>query len=173
MAKIKLNNVRLSFPSLFKKAQFQGQDTKFEATFLINKESQSDLIDKVNAEIDKLLQSKFPNGKVPKSIKRTCFQDGDEKDYDGYEGVMALKGSSNRRVTLLDRDKTPLAEEDGKLYAGCYVNASLEVWYSDHALGGKQVLTNLRGVQFVKEGEAFGSGPSDATDDFDDLEDEF
>ena len=171
--KIKLNNVRLSFPSLFKKAQFQGQETKFEATFLISKESQDDLIEKINIEIDNLLKAKFPNGKVPKSIKKTCFKDGDECDYDGYEGMMALKGSSNRRVTLIDRNKTPLAEEDGKLYAGCYVNAILEVWFSDHPLGGKQVLANLLGVQFAKEGESFGSAPSDVTDDFDELEDEF
>ncbi len=35
MSKMTLKNVRLSFPSLFTKAEFDGQATKFEATFLI------------------------------------------------------------------------------------------------------------------------------------------
>ena len=34
MPKIKLNNVRLSFPSLFRKAVFEVNETKYEATFL-------------------------------------------------------------------------------------------------------------------------------------------
>jgi hypothetical protein len=171
--KIKLQNVRLSFPSLFQKAVFEGKEGKFEATFLLDKESQASLISEINDKIDTFLASKFPGQAVPKSIKRTCFQDGDTKDYDGYANQMAIKGGSNRRITIIDRDKTPLTEEDGKLYAGCYVNAVLELWYSDHNLGGKQVLANLNGVQFVKDGEAFGDGDTNALDDFESLEEEF
>jgi hypothetical protein len=37
--KIKLQNVRLSFPSLFQKAVFEGKEGKFEATFLLDKEN--------------------------------------------------------------------------------------------------------------------------------------
>ena len=35
--KIKLNNVRLSFPSIWRKSVYNGEETKFEATFLIDK----------------------------------------------------------------------------------------------------------------------------------------
>ena len=42
MSKIMLPNVRLSFPSLFHKAVFDGKETKFEATFLIDKNEQAD-----------------------------------------------------------------------------------------------------------------------------------
>ena len=38
MAKIKLQGVRLSFPSLFLKAVFQGEETKYDATLLLDKE---------------------------------------------------------------------------------------------------------------------------------------
>ena len=31
--KFKLKNVRLSFPSIFKRSEFNGQEGKFEATF--------------------------------------------------------------------------------------------------------------------------------------------
>ena len=39
MSKVKLTNVRLSFPSLWKMSDFNGQSTgKYEATFLIPKD---------------------------------------------------------------------------------------------------------------------------------------
>lgn len=171
MSKIMLKEVRLSFPALFQRAKFDGVETKFEATFLLDKTKQADQIAKVNAVIDAFVKQQFPTG-APKSLKITCFIDGDTKDYDGYANNMALKGTANKRVTIIDRDKTPLVEEDGKPYAGCYVNAVLSLWYSDHPKGGKQILGNLHGVQFAKDGDTFGDGATDATNDFDVLDDE-
>ena len=171
MAKFKLNNVRLSFPSLFKKAVFEGVETKFEATFLVDKTKQADLVDTVNKHIDNFLADKFPKG-APKSVKRTVFVDGDTKDYDGYENQMAFKGSNSKRPTVIDRDKTPLTEDDGVLYAGCYVNAIVDLWYSDHPKGGKQVLGSVLGVQFVKDGEAFGADTAAGVDEFDEIDEE-
>ncbi len=172
MSKLVLKNVRLSFPSLFQKAEFDGVATKFEATFLVDKSSQSDQVDAVNSAIDTFLAEKFPKG-APKSIKRTVFVDGDTKDYDGYENQMAFKGSNNKRPTVINRDRTPIVEDDDIVYAGCYVNAIVDLWYSDHPMGGKQVLGNVLGVQFVKDGETFGADTTSSADDFDILDDEF
>ena len=171
MAKMMLKNVRLSFPSLFKRAVFDGVETKYEATFLVDKDKQSDTVDQINNAIDKFLAEKFDK-KMPKGIKRTVFVDGDDKEYDGYENQMAFKGSNSKRPTVIDRDKTPLTEEDGVLYAGCYVNAVVDLWYSDHPKGGKQVLGNVLGVQFVKDGEAFGADTAAGIDEFDEIDDE-
>ena len=172
MSKIILKNVRLSFPSLFRKAEFDGVNTKFEGTFLLDKTTQADQIKIVEKAIDDFLSAKFPNG-APKSIKRTVFVDGDSKDYDGYANQMGFKGSNTKRPTVINRDKSPITEEDGILYAGCYVNAIVDLWYSDHPKGGKQVLGNVMGVQFVKEGEPFGTDTTSSADEFDSLEDEF
>lgn len=173
MSKFTLKNVRLSFPSLFNKAVFEGEATKYEGTFLIHKDDQAKLIDDINNRIDTFLEEKFGKGKVPKSIKRTVLKDGDETDYEGYDNHMAFKaGSATRRPTVIDRDKSPLVEGDDKPLAGDYVNAVVGLWYSDHPKGGKQVLGNLMGVQFVKEGERFGSGDVDVMSDFDELEDD-
>jgi len=173
--KIKLTNVRLSFPSLFSKAKFNDVETKFEATFLLHKEQQADLIKKLESSIDKIAAEHF-KGKVPKGLK-LCIADGDEKDYDGYENHMSFKAASNKRPTLIDRDKTPLAEEDGVLYAGCYVNAIVDFWVQDNQYG-KRVNSNLLGVQFFKDGDEFGAGDTtdvasdfDAFDDFEDDDD--
>lgn len=165
--KITLQNVRLSFPSIFKKAEFQGKETKYEATLLLDKKTHADTIEKLNKAIEAGIKEHLKGAKVP-AAKR-CLQDGDEKDYDGYEGQMSLKASNNKRPTVIDRDKTPLVEDDDKPYAGCYVNAVIEFWFQDNDFG-KRVNANLLGIQFVKDGEPFGSGPTDVTDDFDDLE---
>lgn len=167
--KLQLKNVRLSFPSLFKKAYFDGNETKFEATLLLDKDMDADQIEAIETEIERFLTEKFGD-KRPKGIKTTCLIDGDEKDYDGYSNCMAFKAGSTKRPMVIDRDKTPLVEEDGKPYAGCYVNAIVSLWYSDHPKGGKQVLGNLHGVQFASDGEPFGDGgiSADAFDAFDD-----
>ena len=164
--KFKLKNVRLSFPSIFKRSEFNGQEGKFEATFLINKEQQKDLIKEIEAKIA-LIQK---DNKTKVSPDKICFKDGDFVDYDGYEGHMSIKAGANRRPTVIDRDKTPLVEDDGKPYAGCYVNAVLELWYQDNSYG-KRVNCNLLGIQFSKDGDSFGAGDTDVTDDFDDEDD--
>lgn len=166
MAKVILQNVRLSFPSLFHKAQYQGQETKFEATFLIPKGEK--VISQIENAIKEAAEEKFGVGKVPKGMKNPLI-DGDEKEYNGYEGMVAVKASSSRRVTILDRDKTPIAEEDNKIYAGCYVNAIIETWVQANDFG-KRVNFNLLGIQFVKDGESFGAGNVDVTSDFDVVE---
>lgn len=166
MSKVTIQNVRLSFPSVFKKAFFDGKETKFEATFLFEKNSKTHK--QVEKAIDDFIKEKFAD-KVPKGLKITCLKDGDEKDTNGYEGMMALKAASTKRPMVIDADKTPLAEEDGKLYPGCYVNAIFEFWYSEHPLGGKQLLASLLAVQFYRDGEPFSDGASASIDDFEDV----
>lgn len=167
MAKIQLKNVRLSFPSIFKRADFNGQEGKFEATFLLNKETQADQI----AKIEKAIDAAVAEAKVKVPSDKRCLKDGDDFDYDGYAGHMAFKASTNRRPTVIDRDKTPLVEDDGKPYAGCYVNAIVDIWVQNNSYG-KRANGNLFGIQFVKDGDAFGAGDVDVTDEFDAFDDE-
>jgi len=165
MAKIQLKNVRLSFPSVHQKAVFNGEEGKFEATGLIDKsdEATKEMLDKAIA--DALAEAKV---KVPK--EKWCLKDGDDSDYDGYEGHWSFKAANSKRPTIIDRDKTPLVEEDGKPYAGCYVNMIVDIWVQNNSWG-KRVNANLHGIQFVKDGDAFGAGgTADVTDDFDDLD---
>lgn len=168
MAKIMLKNVRLSFPSIFNRSSFDGKEGKFEATLLINKETQAALHEQLKGKIAELLKS--ANKKVPES--KWALKDGDDVEYNGYEGCWSLKAANNKRPTIIDRDKTQLAEDDANApYSGCYVNAIVDFWLQDNNFG-KRVNANLYGIQFVKHGESFGSGPVDVMDDFDDLGDD-
>ena len=164
MAKIKLNNVRLSFPSIFRKAVFSGEETKFEATFLLDKDTQADKI----AEIDKAVQAMIADNLKGAKLKadKICLKDGDDIEYDGYANHMSIKASNNKRPKALDRDKSQLTEDDNRLYAGCYVNAVIELWAQNNQWG-KRINANLLGVQFFKDGEPFSDGATASDDDFD------
>ena len=164
MAKIKLNNVRLSFPSIFRKAVFSGEETKFEATFLLDKDTQADKI----AEIDKAVQAMIADNLKGAKLKadKICLKDGDDIEYDGYANHMSIKASNNKRPKVLDRDKSQLTEDDNRLYAGCYVNAVIELWAQNNQWG-KRINANLLGVQFFKDGEPFSDGATASDDDFD------
>ena len=166
MSKIKLHNVRLSFPSLFRKATFGGEETKFEATFLLDKTQHADKIKEINDAITAVSKERH-KGKTPPADK-LCFKDGDDIDYDGYAGCMSIKASSTKRPLVIGPDRAPLTEDDGKPYAGCYVNAIVELWGQDNQFG-KRVNANLLAVQFAKDGEPFGDGVTASIDDFDDL----
>jgi len=169
MSKIKLNNVRLSFPSLFQRASFQGESGKFEATFLLCKSAHADLIKQINAQVKSGITDNLKGSKIPSD--KICFKDGDEFDYDGYAGHMSFKASNNKRPMIIDKDKSPLAEDDNKPYAGCYVNAVVELWYQNNNYG-KRVNANLLGVQFLKDGTPFGDGATASNDDFEMFEDD-
>lgn len=169
MSKIKLQNVRLSFPSLFRKATFEGQETKFEATFLLDKEQHADKIAEIKAAIDQKIKTDLKGAKLRDD--KLCLKDGDDFDYDGYAGCMSIKASNNKRPLIIDNDKTQLSEDDNRIYAGCYVNVVIELWAQNNGFG-KRINANLLGVQFFKDGEPFGDGVSASVDDFDAFEDD-
>jgi hypothetical protein len=172
--KLSLKNVRLSFPKLFQAEAFQdGQTPRYQATFLLDADDPQ--VDTIKDAIKKVAQGKWKD-KAPKTVAfnggKSCAGLGDDLDkvYDGYENAVYIRAGNTKRVTIVDRDLTPLVEEDGKPYAGCYVNATLSLWAQDNQFG-KRVNGSLRAVQFVKDGESFGAGPVDAASEFDALDD--
>ena len=169
MSKIILKNVRISFPSLFKKGSFNGEETKYEATFLLNKEEHADSIAEIKAQIADLVKVNLKGAKVP--ADKLCLRDGDEVEYDGYAGSYSIKCSTKKRPIVIDRDRSPLTEDDGKPYGGCYVNASIDLWVQNNAYG-KRVNSTLLAVQFAKDGEPFADGSTGDVNDFDMLDDD-
>lgn len=109
--------------------------------------------------------------KMMKKKDRLALHDGDDKpNLSGYPGSFYLSPSSDTRPTVVDRDRTPLTKDDGRIYSGCYVNAQVELWVQDNKWG-QRVNATLLGIQFVKDGDAFGSGSPPANpDDFPDLD---
>lgn len=164
-AQIKLTNVRLSFPELFRPKKVKENDEpKYAASFLIDKADQDDQIKKLRKLVAQIAHEKWGE-KIPKGVKY-CIHAGDEKEYEGYdESIVFVSASSKKRPTVIDRDMSPLAEDDGRPYAGCYVHAVLRLWTQDNNFG-KRVNAELQGVQFHRDGEAFGAAPFNAEEHF-------
>ena len=176
--KIQLKNVRLAFPTLFEAKAVNGEGKPaFSASFLIKPDDGQ--VDAINKAIDSVAKEKW-GAKAEAVLKqmraqdKTALHDGDIKsDYDGYAGHYYISARSSVRPLVIDADKSPLIEADGKPYGGCYVNASVEFWAQDNQYG-KRINAKLRGVQFVRDGDAFGGGGGGASaDEFDDVSSDF
>ena len=177
-----LKNVRIAFcNSLHKPEQVNGEGQYRRGAVLLIPEDdpQKAMLDKV---IEDAIAAKWPDAKKRAPIvaelqkkDRICFRDGNDKaeKYDGFAGMWALSANGKGgdtpeeagQVILLDQAKQPLTVASGKPYAGCYVNASVEVWVQDNQWG-KRVNCTLRGVQFVRDGDAFGGGAPASADEF-------
>lgn len=173
--KLMLKNVRIAFPVLFDAKTVNGDgDPAFSATFLLGtKHPQLDEINRAVEEVGKAKWgAKWPAVKKEIELKaKGLLQDGDAKaDYAGFEGQLFVNARNKVRPTVVDKDKTPLIAADGKPYAGCYVNASIELWAQDNKYG-KRVNASLRGVQFYKDGDAFSGGGVADEDEFDSIDD--
>jgi hypothetical protein len=171
--KVKLNNVRLAFPKIWHAEQVNGEgEPAFSAAFLFD--PKHPCTKELDAAIEQVAKDKW-GAKATEVLKqmraqdRTCKHDGDLKaELDGYPGNFFVNARNKVRPGVFDRDRSPLAEEDGRIYAGCYVNASIDLWAQDNKFG-KRINASLGGVQFVKDGEAFAGGGSAGSDEFDDL----
>ena len=186
---------RLSFPRLDKPKSFEeGQDPRWESTFLLDPASKEGLesiklVIKQAATLGKTaygfvplelrkLAAQFVPGQAapdPKSKDdgvEVAFYAGDRKEYDGYEGMFVVP-SHNAKLKPAVANRRGVSVEPGDdqyPYAGCYVLGSLTLWAMDNKYG-KRILVNLRGVQFMKDGEAFSQGDIAAEDEFEALED--
>jgi hypothetical protein len=161
-----LENVRLSFPKIFKPERYKEGDAKYSATFLIDPQTPEGQknIERVTQMIKVVCEEKWGRGKVP-VIKEDhrCFDDGNLKKYDGYQDQMFLKSSDKIAPMLIDRDKSIIDEtramRERKLYAGCYVNAVVSLWAYDtktsEGYPAKGYNASLRVIQFRNHGEEF------------------
>lgn len=171
--KIKLTNVRLAFPALFEAKTVNGEGKPaFSAVLLLNPADPQ--VKAIHAAIDQAGTEKW-GAKAPAMLKqiragdKTFLHDGDLKStYDGFEGHVYVSARNEVRPRVIDADKTPLVAADGKPYAGCYVNAIIDVWAMDNNYG-KRVCATLMGVQFLRDGDSFAGGRSASADDFDDV----
>lgn len=175
---LQLKNVRLSYPALFAPSAFGDGEPKFNATFLIEKDSEQHKA--LMAEIRSVATAAF--GERAKDIvmkqdasQRKLVKDGDGADgltqdgepKDGYAGHIAIKASNKAMPKVVGRQRQPLTEADGIPYGGCYVNAQIDIWPQDNKYG-KFLNVKLLAVQFWADGDSFGGGARADLDAFED-----
>lgn len=75
------------------------------------------------------------------------------------------------KIQVVDQKRQLMKDNDARMYSGCYINFSIDVYAFDHPKSGKGVSAQLVGVQLKADGERFGGGGvTDATTEFDDEE---
>jgi hypothetical protein len=174
MSTIKLNNVRLSFPHLWKaQAPNENAEPRFSAVLLLDEKTHAREIKQIETVIAELAAEMKVK---PAKLRSAPLYNGEDKtnddgDYfDGYgPGIRYLNTANKTRIPVVDRNPgVALAEEDGRPYAGCYVNASVSLWKYDNNWG-KGVSAQLNAIQFHHDGEPFGAGRVDPEEEFEDL----
>ena len=187
--KLHLNNVRVSFANgLYKASAMEaGQQEKFGADFILQPDS---VVLRVNPDGSKTKTTlkdaelavandawKGNGAKILATLEasKKAIRDGDKRVnkagdvYEGYEGNQYVTAKSPTRPMLVDQQRQPITEADGTIYSGCYVNAIIEL-YANTQPTKKGVFAGLKGVQFVRDGDAFGGGAPAAADEFDVVE---
>ena len=168
---IMLEDVRIAFPTLFTAEQVQGKGKPaFSATFLLAPDHKS--IPTLKTAIIDVATAKWGSGaaEILKQLvagDRICLHNGDAKaNFEGFAGNKFVSTRSYSRPLIINNDRSALAEADGKPYSGCYVNGQIAVWAMQNT-HGKRICAQLRGVQFLRDGQSFGGGGVAQVDEFD------
>ena len=172
--KVVLKGVRLAFPDLWEPKKFQGSDNaRYSATFLVDPGSTND---KAIRDAIKSVATEAYGKKTDATLKsyegnsnKFCYLDGNAKEYDGFADMMYLsshRGEKQGQPLVIDANKQPLSANSGRPYAGCYVNATADIYVQGGQFPG--IRASLLGVQFFKDGDAF-AGSRANPDDFEDL----
>lgn len=170
-----LKNVRTGFPHLFTADEYEGQRA-FTAKFFVPVGSDNDT--KIREAILKEAKLMWPEKyeffleEFRMDKKAYCYIDGKRVEYAGAEGNWILtsrRKESDGRPLVIDQRLNPLAESDGKPYAGCFVNVKLSIYAQDGK--NKGIRCSLQTVQFSKDGDSFGGAKVGTVDGFDDLGD--
>ena len=179
---VQLKHVRIAFiDELFEPGQYEGKgDFRHTATFIVEPGSANDKA--IQAAIES--EAKTAWGKNAASMledlrgdKKAFSYQKNKKDkagdiYDGFKNMYALSGVRKQKdgsPLFLHNVKDPstgkaqrLTGKEGVIYAGCYVNAKVEMWAQQGTHRGMRC--GLLGVQYDAPGDSFG-GASRATDD--------
>lgn len=167
--RIMVKNARCQFPKLFQAEEYMGKKN-FSIGLLLPADSAN--LKAIEAAASEAAESAFP-GKGPAMLKkfrgsRTTWP---VKELDDGSFIITPKRREEQGAPLvMDQKKQIIPADAGKPYAGCYVNASIDVFCYTKNGGG--ITAYLNGVQFVKDGEPLGVGATAASckDDFEELE---
>ena len=187
--KVNLKNVRIGWVNVFERAPDSvSQDGKpvkgkFQLTaYLDKKDPQIRKLDDVVLEVltEGLKERKAAEKWMDKNYgfgnhaDKCAIRDLAERDkpIEGLEEGIYFKATSQKKPVIMtslgERQTERGLTVDGddiegqEVYAGCYANISVEIYWYDKF---KTLMVNLLGVRFREDGEAFGGAGEVATDD--------
>lgn len=194
IGKVTVLNVRASFLSIFEPYCQKDDDgkmtEKWKANFLVQKDAVKETMAKYNgkkmpllealraAKKDVLTKKYGADEKAWPKYKpeKMYWRDGDLENWDGYENCWYISANAqlvDKPLSLTNRKNAEgnwmPAEPGGQgaPYSGCWVNGTIVLWAQDND-HGKRLNAQLKAIQFLRDGEAFGAAPVDPNEEFDD-----
>jgi hypothetical protein len=181
--KVLLPEVRLSYPHLFRPSEDSTNDKgemvkgKYGAVGILDPKNpkHKKAIKVLSDAIKEVAKEKWGDN-IPKTVMplRTncCLRDGADKNGAEFDEMYTVSASSRIRPPVVGKKTSQVIEEDDDIvYGGAYVHMKVSLWAMDNDWG-KRVNCNLVAVQFVRDGNRFGSTPAVASEEFDDIEDD-
>lgn len=179
MAKVKLDNVRLSYANLLvPRPPGKNQEPVYSVTLIIPKNTKDGkraigLLRKAQEAAAQEGQEKF--GKNFAKKYKDLVRDADthpDTDLDKnpeYEDSYTVNTKNSRKPRVVDQLKNDLHSSDD-VYSGMYANVIINTYPYSHETGGNGVGFSLQAVQKVRDGEQFGAAPIDIDEEFDEIE---
>lgn len=167
--KVLLRNVRLAFPHLWEPRKF-SEDSKprYESTLCFAEDHPAfkDVTDAIEAVIKEAWPTKAAEyGRTMKANHKLCLQNGNMKTGKQFEDLWLLSANTYQPPKVIDTDRSELRPNSTRIYPGCYVNASVDIWAQDNNFG-KRVNAQLLGIQFWEDGDRWGGGSAYDPNDF-------
>ena len=169
-----IKKVRLAFPAIFAPQAVGDGDPAYGAKLIIPPNHPQ--IAAIRAAVEEAAKEKWNDKaasvlKLLQADKKVAWVEGTYLDkngepYDGFDGMYHLSTRSAKlKPTAYAANNDKLESDDGTIYAGCFVDASVEIYAQDNKWG-RRVNCGLRGVRFVAHGESFGGGSAASADEF-------
>ena len=178
MAKVRIDNVRLSYANLLvPRAMQENQEPAYSVACIIPKTKEGEAtyakLRKAQEAAAAEGQEKFGQNFAKKY--KNLIRDGDtHEDIDldknpEYADAYVVNVKNTRKPVIVDQAKRELHSAED-VYSGMWANVVLETIPYNHPTGGKGVSFSLRAVQKVRDDEQFGGSPIDVDEEFDEIE---
>lgn len=178
MPRMTVKNLRLGFPAIYAMKAFGEGDPAYGAKFPVPPDHPQ--VKDIDAAMLQAAKDKWGD-KGPDILKlliednRVCFvhkeyrSKKDGAPYDGFKDAFYLSarngGDTPTKPSAFAADNSPAGADSGIIYAGCYVDASIDIYAQDNSFG-RRINCSLRGVRFAGPGEAFSGGQPASADEF-------
>lgn len=169
---IRIDNVRASHPHVFAPFSKNGKTGKYGIKAILPKATHGPAKDIIVQVMNDLLKA----NKLDKlAADKKFIRNGDDLSEKEYENAFVVSASESKRPDVRGADRGKLTDDDKDvIYGGCYVNILIRPWFQNSQEWGKRVNAGLSAVQFVADGEPFGTNritSKDVDETFDDIED--
>lgn len=168
---LKIKNVRIAFPSLFKLDNY-GNRPRYACTLIIPKDHPqiAEIKKTIVNEGKEKFAKQLAGGKWPASLNYP-LHDGDEdgKSYAKDSYYIRIK-SKSKPLVVSPKRQVYKTEEECPIQSGSYVNVIVSIAPYDNVQKGVGMFFNA--VQFKAEGPYIGAGESVTAFDFDEEEED-